>query len=345
MRIVFASYPTVMMRHGGPKTQIIQTKKYLSEMGIHVEFLDMWPTDLNPNKWDLFHLFGSTIGNYDLAAYLSAHHIKYVISPIFFTRRSPRTIRTVSSIDHFMRHIARGTWSAYGITGDICRGAKKILPNTQDEANLISEGFGISQENIHMIPNGVEERFANADPELFYKKYGIKDFILNVGHIGRDRKNVLGLVKALKDIDHPAVIIGKVTPSKEAELTFQEADKNKNITIIEGLSHDSDMLASAYAASKVFVLPAKYETPGIAALEAGLAGANVVITKYGGTKEYFGDLATYVDPYSVESIKRGILHALEHKTNDKLKSHIQQNFLWDKVAKKTLEVYHTIFND
>ncbi|MCH8069574.1 MAG: glycosyltransferase, partial [Candidatus Marinimicrobia bacterium] len=151
--------------------------------------------------------------------------------------------------------------------------------------------------------------------------------------------------KALKDIDHPAVIIGKVTPSKEAELTFQETDKNKNITIIEGLSHDSDMLASAYAASKVFVLPAKYETPGIAALEAGLAGANVVITKYGGTKEYFGDLATYVDPYSVESIKRGILQALEHKTNNKLKSHIQQNFLWDKVAKKTLEVYHAIFND
>jgi len=43
------------------------------------------------------------------------------------------------------------------------------------------------------------------------------------------------------------------------------------------------MLASAYAACDVFVLPSMFETPGIAALEAGLAGAKIVITKYGGT--------------------------------------------------------------
>ena len=111
--------------------------------------------------------------------------------------------------------------------------------------------------------------------ELFlicYKKYGVKDSILNVGHIGVPRKKTLSLVRALSKINHPSVIIGRIYPSREADLCMEEGKKNKNLTIITGIDHDSPMLASAYAASRVFVLPAMYETPGIAALEAGLSG-------------------------------------------------------------------------
>ena len=49
-------------------------------------------------------------------------------------------------------------------------------------------------------------------------------------------------------------------------------------------------LASAYAAARVFALPSWFETPGLAALEAGLAGCAVAITPYGSTRDYFGDL-------------------------------------------------------
>ena len=129
----------------------------------------------------------------------------------------------------------------------------------------------------------MEKRFLEADPKIFINKYGIKDFILNVGHIGIERKNTLTLIKALSKIDHPAVIIGKIYNTSEGLSCIKEAKKNKNLIIIDGLDHNSKMLESAYAASKVFVLPAKYETPGIAGLEAGLAGSKIVITKYGGT--------------------------------------------------------------
>ena len=36
--------------------------------------------------------------------------------------------------------------------------------------------------------------------------------------------------------------------------------------------HDDPLLASAYAAARVFALPSWFETPGLAALEAALAG-------------------------------------------------------------------------
>ena len=120
----------------------------------------------------------------------------------------------------------------------------------------------------------MEERFLYGDPEPFVKKYGVQDFILNVGHIGVERKNTLSLIRALETIDHPAVIIGKVTDTEEGQACLAEAGKNKNLIIIKGLDHDSDLLASAYAAAKVFALPARYETPGIAALEAALAAVD-----------------------------------------------------------------------
>ena len=102
------------------------------------------------------------------------------------------------------------------------------------------------------------------------------------------------------------------------------------------------MLASAYAAASVFVLPSLFETPGIAALEAALAGAKIVITPYGGTKNYFNTMATYVEPYSLDSIREGITKSLNEGKNPQLKEHIKREFLWSRVAEKTLTVYKSV---
>ena len=102
------------------------------------------------------------------------------------------------------------------------------------------------------------------------------------------------------------------------------------------------MLASAYAACNVFALPSTFETPGIAALEAALAGAKIVITPHGGTRDYFNNMAEYVNPYSVESIRAGIVASLESKKSNTLQQHIKNEFLWNRVAEKTLAVYKSI---
>ncbi len=105
------------------------------------------------------------------------------------------------------------------------------------------------------------------------------------------------------------------------------------------------MLSSAYAACDTFVLPSLYETPGIAALEAGLAGAKVVITPYGGTKDYFKEMVEYVDPYSVDSIQKGIEKVLNKPKDDKLKEYIKRTFLWDKIAVESINVYQEVLNE
>ena len=338
MNIRFACYQPVMLIRGGPHVKIIQTKAHLEKLGINVFYFDMWDTAKKILDCDLFHLFSANLGVYSLAKSLKERDVPFVVNPIFFTRRSPFVVRTVCRMDRWTRRVVRGLWWDYGFVRDICAWAERVLPNTAAEGQLIAEGLGIPNEKIEVIPNGVSEAFLHGDPTLFKKKYGIDGFILNVGHIGPGRKNVLSLIRALRRIDHPAVIIGRITSGGESEACLREAEKNKNLILIDGLDHTSPMLASAYAACDVFVLPSTFETPGRAALEAALAGAKIVITPHGGTREYFQEFAEYVDPSSMASIRRGIERALNAPKDLHLRERIRKQYLWDRIAERYAEV-------
>jgi glycosyltransferase involved in cell wall biosynthesis len=326
------------MIHGGPNTQIRGTLRHMPQQGVQALFFDSWKP-LRAGECDLVHLFGANIGTYHLARELRGEGIPTVVSPILFSTHSPTFVRVGLAGSRLLQKLGAGLWSDYVFQADICNWARKVLPNTRAEAGLVAKGLGVPQANLRVIPNGVDERFADADPSIFRNRYGLKDFILNVGHVGPGRKNTLRLIRALGGIDRPAVIIGRITKGHGGEECVHEASKRRNILLIDGLDHDSPLLASAYAACRVFVLPSLFETPGIAALEAALAGARVVITPYGGTKEYFEDMATYVDPESVESIRGAILAALDEKESRRLRDHVRSNFLWQEVARKTALAY------
>jgi glycosyltransferase involved in cell wall biosynthesis len=333
----------VPIAKGGPYVKIMEMKKYLQEKGHYVELFNMWQSVNKLDQFDIVHLVGSNLSIYGLARSLKHRNINFVVEPVFFSRHSPSFLRIVSSIDKSGRKLFPGFWLDYGFIRDICNWSELILPNTGEERDLISKGFKIADTKFKVIANGVSERFLNADPSLFFEKYGVKDFILYVGHIGPKRKNVLALVKALEKISYPAVIIGKMLDTGETREVKKLIDKKNNIMWIDELPNDSPLLASAYAACDTLVLPSQFETPGIAALEAGLAGAKVVITSLGGTKEYFKNMAIYVEPDSIDSIKRGIESSLSSGKSKKLREFIKSNFLWGIIAEKTVNVYEKYF--
>lgn len=342
MKILYATYESVPLAKGGPFVKIQEMKKHLREMGHQVELFNMWESVNKLNEFDIVHLVGSNFSIYGLARSLKQRNINFFVEPVFFSRHSPAFINTVSKIDKSIRKLFPGSWLDYGFIRDICNWSELVLPNTDAEKDLIFQGFNIPEKKFSVIHNGVSERFLNADPDLFIKKYGVKDFILFVGHIGPKRKNVLALVKALEKINYPAVIVGRILDMGESKEVKKLVDNNKNIILIEELPNDSPLLESAYAACDTFVLPSQFETPGIAALEAALAGAKIVITKYGGTKEYFEDMAVYVDPSSVDSIRGGIQLSLKSVKSNKLKEFIRNNFLWRKIAAETVDVYNKV---
>ncbi|MFA6468334.1 MAG: glycosyltransferase family 4 protein [Bacteroidota bacterium] len=341
MKITFACYESLSMIHGGPRVQVLQTKAELEKLGVEVSLLNPWE-DFGRQSTDLVHLFSANLATHHLAMTFNSFDIPFVTSSIFYTRHSPLVIRTALKFNSLLKKVRTGIWTNYEFSRQVCEWSKAVLPNTTDEGRLVERGLGIPKKKITVVPNGVDPRFEFGDPSLFKKKYGLENFILNVGHIGPMRKNVLNLIRALKQIDYPAVIIGKITDSPYAKQCIAEAKEAKNILIIPGLDSNSEMLASAYAASNLFALPAQFETPGIAALEAALSGSKIVITPYGGTKDYFETMVTYVEPTSVSSIRDGIMKELNSPLNPALKERMKREYLWSRVAEKTLAVYSTV---
>ncbi|MEW6685529.1 MAG: glycosyltransferase family 4 protein [Candidatus Edwardsbacteria bacterium] len=343
MKIIFGSAQTTFLEGGGRLTQILNTKKYLEKLGHEVKLFQEWES-FQKEDYDLFHLFGANLNTYFLGKTMREQGFPLIVSPIFYSRQRPITLRWLYYSGKVIERI-RGFYHWYGFISKLGRLAEMNLPNTNKEAELLHQGLGIPKTKITVVPNAVEERFYYATPELFQQKYGMRSFILYVGHIGSGRKNTLRLIQVLKKIDYPSVLIGPIAKSDYADLCLKEAKKSKNILIIPGISTDSPLLESAYAACDVFVLPSFFETPGLAALEAGLAGAKIVVTKYGGTEEYFRQYAEYVKPNSEKSIYQGIIRALNKKKDEKLREHLRENFSWEKIAKATTEVYELVLKN
>ncbi|WP_158551441.1 glycosyltransferase [Rhodohalobacter sp. SW132] len=341
MKILMIAPLSAGIVHGGVRMQSAKTLEYLRTRGHEVAAYNPWE-HYEPESFDIIHLFLAGNETLTLAKNLRNRSTRFVLSPVFFTRRSASTIRNILSMEDIGSQLLKGFSSDYSIKADVCRSADLILPNTMDEANLIIDGFGVPIENVTVVPNGVENRFENASADPFIQKYGLKDFTLFVGDASAARKNVLPMLEQYGADDPPLVIIGALDESDYSSACRKLIKASDNIHYLGPINHDDPMLESAYKAAAVFVLPSLFETPGIAALEAGLAGCRIAITGLGGTREYFGDHAFYINPDKQESIIRAIRNAHQAEESPELKNRIKKQFTWQAVAEKTEAAYQSI---
>ncbi len=217
------------------------------------------------------------------------------------------------------------------------RNAAALLPNGSKEAETLRRDYaGIKK--IVEIKLGYEVGGKPApDPKAFEREFGVKDFILCVGRL-ESRKNQLMLLKALEDVDLPVVLAcGGFTYQPDYDRAIRNF-KRRGKTVILGRLSDQ-MLANAYAAAKVHVLPSWYELPGLVSLEAAYYGCNVVVTNNGTAWDYLGDKAFYCNPWDEVSIRETTLAAYNSPLKQGLKEVVMSN-TWDSVADKTLATYN-----
>lgn len=348
LKVLYSTYPAAFQIYGGAEIQLLKTKENIEKIsGCKIKLFDMFDDRLN--QYDLLHVFYMQPDNLLLSQTAKRVGLKFVLSPVYWKEHAKATdIIGPLAFMRFYSNLKRykfATSQEVFPWKDFLELADMILPNSKMEADQLSRDFKINSKKFWVVPNGVEERFASADPSLFLEKYGVADFVLYVARIMK-RKNPLGVIKVCKDLKIPLVVIG--APNIGEEDYFYEcrrvAKSGENIQMIGFLPHDSAELSSAYAAAKVFALPSNFETPGLAALEAGLAGCNLVITSQGSTKEYFRENAWYVDPWSTKDLRVKIESAYGQPKSTKLKKLILENYTWKKAAEKTLEAYKSILS-
>ena len=358
MKVLFVTSQHSFQVYGGVEVQMLGIRKHLEQNGVKVKLFNLFEDNIA--DFDIVHLWrplGNPLDSTILSNTAKKMGVKIVVSPIYWKPWKPILSFEGSRIHFQLGSLIKifissfvqksgndlGFASIYKFHTIVLRNADLLLPNSWNEGQLLISSFKVNPKKIFPVPIGVEERFAEAKPDQFVDKYGIKDFVLFVGRIG-PRKNVLSLIKAFKrtKLETQLVIIGHTSDRGYLEECVKVAKGDKNIIFCGFLSHESDLLASAYAAAKALVLPSWFETPGIVALEAGLAGANVAITRIGGTIEYFKDLAFYIDPTRTSSIVKALIGSWRHERTSKLKDHISNNYIMNQVEKKTLEAYKKV---
>lgn len=339
--VVFVTHQLAFNFFGGMEVQMLKTKEELEKLAVNVQFFNMQSDRIE--DYDILHLFNPANFVNEAYSFIVAakeREVKTVVSPVFWLSHRYQGMQSFKRrilYHKFMFPLTRKILKVRLIE-KILRMADMILPNSQTEMEHLVRLFGLDRSKMMIVPNAADLKFKYGDPALFKEKYGLEDFILFVGRI-EDRKNVLGLIRGFKKakLSVSLVLIGRRISTQYFEKCLREA--NKRVIFLGPLKHDDPLLLSAYKACKVFVLPSFYETPGLAALEAALAGANIVVTKEGSAYEYFGKHAWYVNPYSVDSIATALKEAYNTPKNSKLSKIVENKFTWRKTAEKTLQAY------
>lgn len=332
MKVLYYTYPTAFQNPGGGETVLINTRKYLENLGCKVDLFNLWETKIR--DYDIVHCFGST--TYPFWFDVKNFNKKLIVTPTLYPYNNFLSIFKANTKNYLKKYIFKKhyIWSperAFNLVD-------KFTVPSRTEAESLRRHFCLSEDRFAIIYNGVEQRFYNKIDDRFRRKYNLKEYILTVGRI-TPNKNQLSLIRACKNIGIPLVIIGE--PDQDSKEYYEECLKEgkQNVTFTGYIQHDDPFLHSAYQHCSVFVLPSYRETCGMVALEAGLSGAKVVISDLPTTREYFRNYVEYLNPHDIKSITKNIEKALNKPPDDKLQKYILQNYTWETIVEKLLSVY------
>ena len=281
MRVGILSYPMLFQRDGGLQIQVRETMAALNRLApvanrpLQVQLVDARHNRLN--DYDLIHVFSAINGNVRIVEMASELGLPVVLSPLL----SPGWNRTVAWRARLAdRLTGRLTdWmvqTSYAQTKRALQLADLVIALGEAERDAIVDGFGLPQDKIRVLPNGVNPQFFSANADLFRRDTGLAGpFVLMVGSIS-PYTNQLGLAQALAGSGVPVVLIGAAPREQQAYL--QQLLDLPHVRWLGALDHADPLLASAYHAAAVAALPSQGEVFPLSVLEALAAGTPVVMT-------------------------------------------------------------------
>lgn len=332
MNIAYIMYPGAcyMGAGDGSKMQAEIWAKELEKKGHRVERINPWG-HYAWDSFDIIHVFGFGLWNYDMIHWGSGLNKNFVFSPIIDTNTPIWKYRLATFMGCKKLRLFSQNYALRLLRNDV----KLFFARSEYETDYLHFGYDISRDKIAIVPLSYRETHCN--PEIQKES-----FCLFVGTMTQERKNVSRLIEAAKKYGFQLKLVGnKGNMASEAKLKKQIGDY-KNIEILGFVSDDE--LCMLYDKAKVFALPSINEGVGLVALEAAMHGCNIVITNLGGPKEYYPKgMAQLVNPYSIDDIGQAILKALkDNNSQPKLLEHIKNTYNVSSCTDLLIENYKKI---
>lgn len=195
-----------------------------------------------------------------------------------------------------------------------CLQADKVVAISEQTRRDIVSFLHIPENKIEIVYQGCDPVFGLAAAEevklAVREKYQITSpYILYVGSM-EERKNLLLLIKALKDIkeDISVIAIGKRTPYTETvEAYIRENNLTGRVRLLSNISFSE--LPAFYQMASLFVYPSFFEGFGIPILEAQLSGIPIIAATGSCLEEAGGPGALYTNPNNEHDLQ-GLIEAV-----------------------------------
>lgn len=352
---------------GGAGIVMRETKAGLEKRGHHVDVT----YELNPDcsSYDVVHCFNVWIPETATQQIRNIHKqgVPIVWSPIyldlcellwvgpFLTQMKDRPKSEwpqlweefEAGVGHFGDHTRWGPNEVkdgfFETLAELVQLVNHVCVTSQSEAKALFQRTKATSFPFSVIPHGVHvETFKNATADLFVDRFGMKDFVLCVGSIER-RKNQIMIMEALKQEDLDIVFIG---PSFENDYLY--ACDQVGTARVQSLGKQPvEIVASAFKAAAVHVLPSFAEGAALANLEAAVAECPMVVSNRSSEFEYFSDAVYYCDPTDRASIRRAVLQAIEEKAERQVARQViaQRTEVlcdWNRTAELTEGIYRSL---
>jgi len=224
----------------------------------------------------------------------------------------------------------------FKIVFNIIKSASAILViNKTQKQQLIS--LGINKNKIHIVKIGI-------DTERFYPYETNKEYEgIFIGNLS-DHKGIDTLIDAWKElVKHNSVarliVVGGGNIEKYKKMV---ANKNLQKNIVFTGFIENDKIPDFLNKAKIFIFPSRAEAFGVVIGEAMASGLPCVISDIPVLREIWGEVAILAKPNDAIDFANAILKLL---TNEDLRQEYSmkcrkyiENFSWDRIAKKEMEI-------
>jgi len=302
-----------------------------------------WLKD-NIEKFDLAHMHNfRSYQNNVVYHYAKKYRVPYIIQahgslPRIFGKKQLKKI-----YDH--------VWG-----NKLLNGAEGVIAVTNMEIEQY-QNMGLDRDKIQIVPNGIDLSKYDQIPKKgeFRRKYSIKDdgkIILYLGRIHRI-KGIDLLVDAFADVinevDNVKLVVvgpddGFLSMLKKQIANLKIDDK----ILFTGPLYEKDKL-EAYVDADVCVLPSRYETFPVCALEACACSVPVIVTDNCGIANLVGDKVGCVVEFDKSQLRDAMFKILsDEKLRRKFRENgrklVEERFDWGKIIDRVVKVYSALKN-
>ncbi|MBO0679858.1 glycosyltransferase family 4 protein [Mycolicibacterium sp. S2-37] len=235
-------------------------------------------------------------------------------------------------------------WYAFAeMQKQVARQIPELLTVSTSSATDIADDFGVSPEQLHVVPLGVDTgRFTPSDHRVGGRIIAIASAdvpLKGISHL----LHAVARLRVERNLD--VQLVSKLEPNGPTEKLIAELGISDIVTTSSGLSDDE--LADLLASAEVACIPSLYEGFSLPAVEAMASGTPIVASRAGALPEVLGadgECARLVAPADVDELTGALGELLDspaqrHRLGAAGRRRAIEVFSWESVAAQTVSVY------